>query len=97
MSTLVGKEIHGYQITKVIGKGGMGEVYHATHLKTNRPVAIKLLIHERGIDRFRNEARLQANVNHPNIARLYDLIEIQHRPALIIEYIDGLDLDIYLE
>lgn len=96
MSSLAGREILGYKIHALIGRGGMGEVYRATHVKTGRNIAIKLLIHERGIDRFRNEARLQANVEHPNIARLYDLVEIEGRPALIIEFVEGPDLDEYL-
>lgn len=80
-----------YQLTDLLGVGGMGEVYRAVHPKIQRVVAIKLLKHVSGplVERSINEARIQAGLQHPNIATLYDFLEWQGQPCLILEYVDG--------
>jgi serine/threonine-protein kinase len=88
-----------YRLTELLGAGGMGEVYRAVHTKINRVVAIKLLKNVSGslIERARNEARIQANLHHQNIATLYDFLEWEGQPCLIMEYVDGCTLAEQLE
>jgi serine/threonine protein kinase len=82
-----------YRLVDFIGEGGMGEVYRAVHGTIGRVVAVKVLTHAAQstgfIERFRNEARIQASLHHPNIAALYDFQEIHGRPCIIMEYVDG--------
>jgi len=85
-----------YRILNRIGAGGMGEVYLAAHPKLGRKVAVKVLNDfERRPDfgaRFLNEARIQAGLSHPNIATLYDFLECNGRPCIVMEYVDGTTL-----
>jgi eukaryotic-like serine/threonine-protein kinase len=88
-----------YRLTELLGVGGMGEVYRAVHVKIQRVVAIKLLKNVSGplIERSINEARIQAGLQHPNIATLYDFLEWEGQPCLILEYVDGQTLAEQLE
>jgi len=86
-----------YQIIGLLGKGGMGEVYRANDLTLDQPVALKFLPAAMAQDaamlsRFHNEVRLARQVSHPNVCRVYDLGEVDGRPYLSMEYIDGEDL-----
>jgi hypothetical protein len=86
-----------YRIIALLGRGGMGEVYRADDLKLGQPVALKFLPHamardESYIARFRAEVRNARQVSHPNVCRVYDLGEIEGRPFLSMEYVDGEDL-----
>lgn len=71
----------------------MGEVYRAVHPKLGRVVAIKVLTHTAHspgfTERFLNEARIQASLHHHNIATLYDFLEFNNQPCIIMEYVDG--------
>ena len=96
-ATLLGLQIADYQLVEFLGAGGMGEVYRAVDTRSNRSVAVKVLHKTRGnatfVERFRNEARIQADLKHPSIVTLYDFIEYEGRLCMIMEYIDGLSLD----
>jgi len=86
-----------YQIIGLLGKGGMGEVYRANDLTLDQPVALKFLPESMARDaamlaRFHNEVRVARQVSHPNVCRVYDLGEVDGRPYLSMEYIDGEDL-----
>jgi serine/threonine protein kinase/Tol biopolymer transport system component len=75
-----GTRLGAYEITALIGAGGMGEVYRAHDTKLNRDVALKILPELFAIDaerlaRFKREAQLLASLNHPNIAAIYGLEE----------------------
>jgi hypothetical protein len=75
----------------------MGEVYRADDLKLDQPVALKFLpaafSEDRGrLDRFYGEVRIARQVSHPNVARVYDVEEIDGHTFLSMEYIDGEDL-----
>lgn len=93
MQNLINSYLGDYLLTDFLGAGGMGEVYLGIHEKIERKVAIKILTcFEPGSNynqRFLNEARIQAGLHHPNIATLYDFMEFQGRPCIIMEYVDG--------
>ena len=76
-----------------LGEGGMGEVYQGVHSKIGRVVAIKILRQAATgpefVERFLNEARIQAGLQHNNIATLYDFLEFDGQPCIIMEYIEG--------
>src|ERR1700736_648773 len=82
-----------YTITGKLGEGGMGIVYSATITRLNRPVALKMIL-DSGNDedsrrRFLREAQAAARVTHPNICRLYDIGEVDGRPFLVMELLEG--------
>jgi serine/threonine-protein kinase len=91
---LEGQSIGPYQISALIGTGGMGEVYRAHDTKLNRLVALKVLPERFALDpdrsaRFTREAHLLAALNHPNIADIYGLEESNGAQALVLELVDG--------
>ena len=78
MALTIGTQLSSYEITALLGEGGMGEVYRARDLKLKREVAIKILPDEFASDedrvtRFQREAEVLASLNHPNIAHIYGL------------------------
>jgi hypothetical protein len=86
-----------YRIIALLGRGGMGEVYRADDLKLGQAVALKFLPpsvaqDEATLERFRGEVRNARQVSHPNVCRVYDLGEVEGRPFLSMEYVDGEDL-----
>lgn len=94
----INEKIGDYRVLGFIGQGGMGEVYHAVHEKLNRQVAVKVLGNNIGLDssykvRFLNEARVQASLQHPNIATLYDFQEVGNELLIFMELVDGESLD----
>ena len=86
-----------YEVTALLGEGGMGQVYRATDTKLKRQVAIKILPpsvaadHDR-LARFQREAEVLASLNHPNIAGIYGLEESGGVTALVMELVEGDDL-----
>jgi serine/threonine protein kinase len=82
-----------YRIVDFLGEGGMGQVYRAVHTRIDRTVAIKVLTQTSGesilVQRFLNEARIQASLRHPGVAALYDFTEDHGRSVIIMEYVDG--------
>jgi len=100
--TLAGRKIGAYTIERLLGRGGMGEVWLATRSdgRFEGLYAIKLinlsLAHARLADRFQWEGRLLARLAHPHIARLLDAGSTEEgRPYLILEYVDGERIDHY--
>lgn len=94
MQSLVNKTIENYRITSVIGQGGMGVVYRAEDTGLRRSVAIKMLSpslaqDEEFLQRFRTEATALANLDHPNIVRVYALERSESGIFLVMELIDG--------
>ena len=82
-----------YNITGMLGDGGMGVVYRADDTRLNRRVALKMIRESGDSDdlreRFLREARAAACINHPNVCRLYDLGEADGRPYLVMELLEG--------
>lgn len=87
-------QIGRFEILKVLGKGGMGEVLLGRDQNLKRPVAIKLLKSRYALDetirrRFLREAQTASMLNHPNIATIYEIGEIEDIPYIVMEYVHG--------
>ena len=83
-----------YEVTALIGQGGMGEVWRATDTKLDRDVALKVLPEAFTADpdrlaRFEREAKVLASLNHPNIGTIYGLEEADGVKALVLELVEG--------
>jgi serine/threonine-protein kinase len=94
MALIIGTQLGSHEITALLGKGGMGEVYRARDLKLKREVAIKILPEEFSRDadrvsRFQREAEVLASLNHPNIAGIHDLAEANGSRYLVLELVEG--------
>src|SRR6266581_2092638 len=97
MALTPGTRLGVYEITALIGEGGMGEVYRATDVTLGREVAIKVLPDAFAQDaerlaRFEREARTLAALNHPQIAQIYGLEKSSGVQALVMELVEGEDL-----
>jgi serine/threonine protein kinase len=97
MPLTAGARLGGYEIGALIGKGGMGEVWHARDTKLNRDVALKVLPEAFALDadrlaRFKREAQVLASLNHPNIAAIYGFEDAAGAHALVLELVEGLTL-----
>src|SRR5262249_43868782 len=86
--------IRGYDVVALLGRGGMGVVYRARHLRLNRFVALKMLLtgayagpHER--TRFQREAEAVASLRHPNIVQVYDVGDHEGWPYFTMELVEG--------
>src|SRR5574339_208060 len=89
-----GSRLGAYEITHVLGAGGMGEVYRARDSRLGRSVAIKVILESFATDadrvaRFEREAKVLASINHPNIAALYGMEEANGQRFLVMELVDG--------
>lgn len=98
---MVGTKIHHYIITRLIGEGGMASVYEATHEKLQTKVAVKVLnpmlaANSNIRQRFENEARFMAGLTHPNITRVIDYEERPDLLAIILEFLEGKDLNVMI-
>ena len=94
MALAPGSHLGSYEVTSLLGVGGMGEVYRARDTKLNRDVALKILPDALATDperlaRFRREAQLLASLNHHNIAIIHGLEDSTEALALVLEFVDG--------
>jgi TolB-like protein len=94
---LLGRTLGHYRIIEKIGEGGMGEVYRATDTRLGRDVAIKILPEDFTRDperlaRFDREAQVLASLNHPNIATIYGIDEVEGTRFLVLELLKGATL-----
>lgn len=94
------KKIHNYKLLRPLGQGGTAEVWYAENA-LGVAVAVKVLKeeykrNEAVLARFSGEAKVMVALNHPNIRRVLDTGEIDGRPAIILEYLEGEDLGVRL-
>ena len=94
MSLTVGTRLGHYDVTALLGEGGMGQVWQATDTQLNREVALKILPDAFATDpdrlaRFTREAQILASLNHPNIAAIYGIEEAEGTRALVLELVEG--------
>jgi serine/threonine-protein kinase len=87
-------QIPGYEVEALLGRGGMGVVFRAKHVRLNREVALKMALAgayagplER--ERFLREARAVAALRHPNVVQIFDIGESDGRPYFTMEFLDG--------
>src|SRR5262245_11461058 len=93
----VGRQVHHYQVSTLLGKGGMGEVYRARDKRLERDVALKILPSAYSTDaerlrRFELEARTAGKLNHPNVLTVYDVGVIDGAPFIVTELLEGEEL-----
>ncbi|HSO37684.1 MAG TPA: serine/threonine-protein kinase [Labilithrix sp.] len=90
-----------YRLDRIVGEGGLGVVWAATHLVTMKPVALKILkFRYPEIDkRFLREARVAGVVNHPNIVDVHDVVQVERDGslAMVMDLLEGEPLDRHLE
>ena len=96
MGLALGTSIGHYDVTALLGEGGMGQVWQATDTQLNRQVALKILPDAFAEDpdrlaRFTREAQILASLNHPNIAAIHGIEEdeVEGRRALVLELVEG--------
>ncbi len=90
-----------YELTHLIARGGMAQVYRALDRQLERPVALKVLFPELSVDRtfverFRREAQAAANLSHPNIVPVFDWGEDDSTYFIVMEYVEGRPLSAVL-
>ena len=90
-----------YELTHLIARGGMAQVYRAMDRQLERPVALKVLFPELSVDRtfverFRREAQAAANLSHPNIVPVFDWGEDDSTYFIVMEYVEGRPLSAVL-
>jgi serine/threonine-protein kinase len=86
-------QVPGYAVEAILGRGGMGVVFRARHLRLNRVVALKMILagayaSPRERERFQREAEAVAGLRHPNIVQIYDIGDSDGRPYYTMEYVE---------
>lgn len=94
---MVGREVQGYVLENLVGKGGMAWVFKALHKKLNEHMAVKVLLphlvgEEELVRRFVDEAKIQFKLKHPNIVQVTDIIEEGSIIGMVMEWVDGENL-----
>ena len=98
MSFEVGTRIGDYEIVSILGAGGMGKVYKVRNVISDRIEAMKVLLpdleHEPELaDRFLREIKVQASLEHPNIATLHTALRVDNQLLMLMEFVEGVTLD----
>jgi serine/threonine-protein kinase len=101
-TTVAGRQVGPYRLVRELGHGGMGVVYLAEREDVGRQVALKLvrgeLANPGATERFLFEQRVLARLEHPHIARLYDVgVTADHTPYFAMEYVEGQALNAYCD
>lgn len=97
-----GQRLGDYEVLGVLGAGGMGKVYKARNVISDRIEAMKILLgnlagQKELADRFQREIKLLASLDHPNIAALRTALTLDNQLVMLMEYVDGVTLSSRLE
>ncbi|HEX7361739.1 MAG TPA: serine/threonine-protein kinase [Bryobacteraceae bacterium] len=97
MAFSIGETVGDYRIVSAIGSGGMGTVYKAQHLISERLEAIKVVLPDlvdspELADRFIREIKVQARLNHPNITALHNAFRLENQLLMVMEFVEGTTL-----
>ena len=88
-----GTRVGRYEVAAKLGRGGMGEVWEARDTELDRRVALKFLAVApdvgRAGERLTREARAASALNHPNIVTVYEVIQVEQTPVLVMELVEG--------
>ena len=89
-----GTNIGSYRVEGILGRGGMGVVYSASHVSLDRRAALKVLSDDlssspKFVERFRREGRLQASLDHPHAVTVYEAGESEHGLYLAMQLVPG--------
>ena len=98
----IGMKVRNVRIEKLIGRGGMGQVFKGWDESLARPVAVKVLHRIKGMNknsraRFQLEARAMSRLDHPNVCRVFDWVETSHGDVLCLELVNGLPVSRAIE
>lgn len=98
----IGSRVGDYEILQILGSGGMGRVYKVRNVLSDRIEAMKVLLPDLegnpGLaERFMREIKVQASLDHPNIAALHTALRIDNQLVMLMEYVEGVPLDKMME
>src|SRR5580692_5130580 len=98
MNLQIGSTIGDYQIVGILGAGGMGKVYKVRNVISDRLEAMKVLLPDlvaqpELADRFLREIKVQASLEHPNIASLHTAVRVENQLLMLMEFVDGVTLE----
>jgi serine/threonine-protein kinase len=98
MSFQIGDTIGDYQIVDVLGRGGMGKLFRVRNLISDRVDAMKIVAPDLGsnpefAERFLREIKVHASLDHPNIAAFRTALRVENRIIMVMELVEGVDLD----
>jgi len=98
MDLQIGSTIGDYQVIGILGAGGMGKVYKVRNVISDRAEAMKVLLPDLAnapelADRFLREIKVQASMEHPNIAALHTAVRVENQLLMLMEFVDGVTLE----
>jgi serine/threonine protein kinase len=98
MNYEIGSRVGDYEILEILGAGGMGRVYKVRNSLSDRIEAMKVLLPDLEgtpgfADRFMREIKVQASLDHPNMARLYTAVRADNQILMLMEYVEGITLE----
>ena len=98
MSLDIGSRLGDYEIVSTLGAGGMGKVFKVRNVISDRIEAMKVLLPDLEqqpelADRFMREIKVQASLQHPNIAALHTALRVDNQLLMLMELVDGITLD----
>ena len=93
-----GHQVERYEVQAVLGHGGMAVVYRVRHrtLKTDHALKVLNVAGKELSERLLREGQVQARLIHPNVVAVTDVLEVDGAPALLMEYVDGPNLEEWL-
>jgi serine/threonine-protein kinase len=102
MNYEIGSRIGDYEILQILGAGGMGKVFKVRNVISDRVEAMKVLLpnldgNTELADRFIREIKVQASLNHPNIANLHTALSLDNQLIMLMEYVEGKTLDVVVK